>query len=89
VRVVSMPCLEWFAEQDAEHQEAVLPSALRARVAVEAGSTQPWHRHVGLDGEVVGIDEFGESGSGPELLRLRGVDVDAVERAARRVLGRP
>jgi len=89
VRVVSMPCLEWFAEQDREHREAVLPSALRARVAVEAGSTQPWHRHVGLDGEVVGIDEFGESGSGPELLRLRGVDVDSVERAARRVLGRP
>jgi len=64
----------------------VLPSALRARVAVEAGSTQPWHRYVGLDGEVVGIDGFGESGSGAELLRLKGVDVESVERAARRVL---
>ncbi|MBD8704030.1 transketolase [Frigoribacterium sp. CFBP 13712] len=85
-RVVSMPCLEWFDEQSAGYQEAVLPSALRARVAVEAGSTQPWHRYVGLDGEVVGIDGFGESGSGAELLRLKGVDVESVERAARRVL---
>jgi transketolase len=55
---------------------------------VEAGSRQPWGRYAGLDGISVGIDEFGESGSGPELLRLRGVDDAAVLAAAREVLAR-
>ncbi|GAA0964044.1 transketolase family protein [Frigoribacterium faeni] len=87
VRVVSMPCLEWFEQQPADYRAEVLPRGLRARVAIEAGSRQPWYRYAGLDGEVVGIDEFGESGSGPELLHLRGVDAGAVEAAARRVLG--
>ena len=85
-RVVSMPCLEWFEEQPRAYRDEVLPPALRARVTVEAGSRQPWGRYAGLDGVCVGIDEFGESGSGPELLRLRGVDDAAVLAAAREVL---
>ncbi|NIJ05646.1 transketolase family protein [Frigoribacterium faeni] len=88
VRVVSMPCLEWFDEQPREYRDEVLPPTLRARVTVEAGSRQPWGRFAGLDGISIGIDEFGESGSGPELLRLRGVDDDAVLAAAREVLAR-
>ncbi|WP_423921495.1 transketolase family protein [Frigoribacterium sp. 2-23] len=87
VRVVSMPCHEWFEAEPREYRDEVLPPSLRARVTVEAGSRQPWYRWAGLDGEVVGIDEFGESGSGPELLHLRGVDEEAVLAAARRLLG--
>lgn len=88
VRVVSMPCLEWFEEQDVAWRDSVLPPTLRARVTVEAGSTQPWGRYAGLDGATVGIDEFGESGAGPDLLRLRGVDEESVLAAARVVLAR-
>jgi transketolase len=85
-RVVSMPCVEWFAEQTAEYRESVLPAALRARVAVEAGRGDAWYRWVGLDGQVVSVEEFGESGSGPEVLRLRGIHVDAVVTAAHATL---
>ena len=88
VRVVSMPCLEWFEGQDAAWRDSVLPPTLRARVTVEAGSTQPWGRYAGLDGATVGIDDFGESGAGPDLLRLRGVDEESVLAAAREVLAR-
>ena len=85
-RVVSMPCLEWFAEQSADYREAVLPAALRARVAVEAGRGDAWYRWVGLDGRVVSVEEFGESGSGPEVLRRRGIHLDAVIAAAHATL---
>ncbi|MBC7760906.1 MAG: transketolase, partial [Candidatus Saccharibacteria bacterium] len=85
-RVVSMPCLEWFAEQTADYRESVLPAALRARVAVEAGRGDAWFRWVGLDGRVVSIEVFGESGSGPEVMRRRGVHLDAVVAAAHATL---
>lgn len=85
-RVISMPCVEWFAEQTAEYRESVLPTALRARVAVEAGRGDAWYRWVGLDGQVVSVEEFGESGSGPEVLRLRGIHLDAVLAAAHATL---
>ncbi|TFC48347.1 transketolase [Cryobacterium sp. TMT2-17-1] len=86
-RVVSLPCAEWFAEQNADYRESVLPTALRARVAVEAGRGDAWYRWVGLDGCVVSIEEFGESGSGPEVLRRRGIHLDAVIAAAHVTLG--
>ncbi|ANP73536.1 transketolase [Cryobacterium arcticum] len=86
VRVVSMPCVEWFAEQTADYRESVLPAGLRARVAVEAGRGDAWYRWVGLDGQVVSVEEFGESGSGPEVLRLRGIHLDAVLAAAHTTL---
>ncbi|MDJ0338027.1 transketolase [Cryobacterium sp. PH31-O1] len=86
VRVVSMPCVEWFADADAAYRDEVLPPNLHARVAVEAGRSEGWWRFVGLHGEVIGIDEFGESGSGPEIMALRGVTVETVVAAARRTL---
>ena len=86
VRVVSIPCVEWFSEQNIEYRESVLPAALRARVAVEAGRGDAWYRWVGLDGRVVSVEEFGASGSGPEVLRLRGIHLDAVLAAAHAVL---
>jgi len=61
VRVVSIPCMEIFDQQSAEYKESVLPAAVRARVAVEAGATYGWHKYVGLDGKVIGIDTFGAS----------------------------
>ena len=66
VRVVSMPCTRRFDRQPASWKNAVLPPDI-ARVAVEAGQTDIWRKYVGLDGEVLGIDEFGESGPAPAL----------------------
>ncbi|TDW31103.1 transketolase [Cryobacterium psychrophilum] len=88
-RVVSMPCVEWFAGQTANYRESVLPAALRARVAVEAGRGDAWYRWVGLDGRVVSVEQFGESGSGPEVLRRRGIHLDAVITAAHATLATP
>jgi len=86
VRVVSMPSVEWFLEQTPEYRESVLPAALEARVAVEAGRGDAWYRFTGLRGRVVSIESFGESGSGAEVMRLRGVHLDAVVAAARAAL---
>jgi len=61
VRSVSMPCQELFEKQSAEYKESVLPSKIRARVSIEAGSTAGWGRYIGLDGESVGVDSFGAS----------------------------
>ncbi|WP_233197368.1 transketolase [Cryobacterium sp. N21] len=88
VRVVSMPCVEWFADASPAYRDEVLPLAVHARVAVEAGRSDGWWRWVGPDGEVVGIDDFGESGSGPEIMALSGVTVEHVAAAARRALAR-
>ena len=67
VRVVSMPCAEVFAAQDAAYRESVLPNAIRARVAIEAAHPDYWHRHIGLDGRVLGLASFGASAPGPQL----------------------
>ena len=86
-RVVSMPCDRLFWQQDEGYRESVLPSGVRARVAVEAGSAFGWGRVVGLDGEVVALDRFGTSAPGAEALTDLGLTVDAVVEAARRVVG--
>ncbi len=72
VRVVSMPCTRRFDRQPACWKNAVLPPEI-ARVAVEAGQTDIWRKYVGLDGEVLGIDEFGESGPAPALYQHFGL----------------
>jgi transketolase len=86
VRVVSMPCTDVFLAQDADYREAVLPAAVRARVAVEAGHPDYWYRFVGLEGAVVGIDRFGTSAPGPQALAAMGITVDNVVAAVRRVV---
>ncbi len=85
-RVVSMPCWELFDAQPADYQETVLPSKLRAHVAVEAGATLAWGRYVGLDGEVVGIDRFGASAPYQVIFEQLGLTAEAVVEAARRAL---
>ena len=86
VRVVSMPCTRLFDEQDADYRESVLPAAVRARVAVEAGSPMGWAAYTGLDGRVVGIDRFGTSAPGGEAYADLGMTVDAVVAAVRETL---
>ena len=85
-RVVSMPSTDVYLAQDAAYREAVIPSAIRARVAVEAAHPNYWYRFVGLDGAVVGIDRYGLSGPGPQVMEALGMTVDAVVAAARRCI---
>jgi transketolase len=82
-RVVSMPCLEWFAQQPAEYRDTVLPPRVRARVAVEAGSPLSWWRWVGDAGRVVGLDHYGASADQATLFREFGLTAEAVAEAAR------
>ena len=82
-RVVSMPSTEVFDRQPLEWREAVLPSWCRKRVAVEAGVTGFWHKYVGLDGKVVGIDSFGASAPADHLYAHFGITVEAVVEAAK------
>ncbi len=86
VRLVSMPSWELFDAQPREHRDAVLPPDVRARLAVEAGSTQGWHKYVGDRGDVLGIDRFGASAPGPVVLREYGFSVDNVCARARALL---
>ena len=78
VRVVSMPCAEIFERQEAAYREAVLPSDVLARVAVEALHADYWYKYVGLDGRVVGMTTFGESAPAGELMKQFGFTVDNV-----------
>lgn len=82
VRVVSLPCTQRFDRQSAEYRESVLPNACRKRVAVEAGVTVLWHKYVGLDGKVVGIDRFGLSAPAPIVFKELGITAEAVVAAA-------
>ena len=87
VRVVSMPCVEWFAAADTEWRESVLPEALASRVAIEAGRADAWYRWVGREGRVLGVESFGESGAGAQVMARRGMTTQAVLEAARDLLG--
>ncbi|MGE4460521.1 MAG: transketolase [Stenotrophomonas sp.] len=82
-RVVSMPSTNVFDRQDAAYRESVLPHAVRARVAVEAGVTGFWRQYVGLDGAVVGLDSFGASAPADKLYQHFGITTEAVVAAAR------
>lgn len=86
VRVVSMPSTNLFDEQDESYRESVLPKEVRKRVAVEAGATLGWYKYVGLDGLVVGLDRFGESADGDELMRYFGFTAENVAERARKLL---
>ena len=86
VRVVSMPCTELFDVQEAGYRETVLPSDVLARVAVEAGHRDFWHKYVGLDGRVVGMDSFGESAPASALFQHFGLTADNVVAAIEDVI---
>ncbi|MBU0485852.1 MAG: transketolase [Proteobacteria bacterium] len=78
VRVVSMPSTDLFDQQDAKYRESVLPAKVKALVAVEAGVSDFWRKYVGLDGDVVGIDVFGESAPAEELFKYFGFTVENI-----------
>lgn len=88
VRVVSMPCVEVFNAQSADYRESVLPGGVSARVAVEAGVTDPWYRFVGPTGTVIGVDDFGASAPGGEVYDAFGISAAAVADALRAQLNR-
>ncbi len=79
IRVVSMPSTDTFDAQDAAYRESVLPKALRVRIAVEAGSTDGWRKYVGLDGDVLGIDTYGESGPAGDVYKHFGITAENLQ----------
>jgi len=87
-RVVSMPCAELFDAQSDAYKESVLPSSVRARVAIEAGSTLPWYKYVGLDGAIIGLDHFGASAPAATLFREFGFTVENAVETGLKLLGR-
>ncbi|WP_195266510.1 transketolase [Clostridium sp. 1001275B_160808_H3] len=77
-RVVSIPCFELFNAQDKDYKESVLPNRVRTRLAVEALTSFGWHKYVGLDGDIISLDTFGESGNSNELFKKFGFTVENV-----------
>jgi transketolase len=84
--VISMPCVEWFESQPQDYRDSVLPPDVSARVAVEAGVAQSWHKLVGDTGEIVSIEHYGESADYKTLFREFGFTPEAVVDAAERTL---
>jgi len=87
-RVVSMPCVEWFTEQDESYQREVLPPTIRARVSVEAGITPPWKLFVGDAGASIGVDHYGASAAYQKIYEEFGITAERVAAAARDSLAR-
>jgi transketolase len=88
VRVVSMPCMDTFTEQDKEYQDSVLPPSVRARVAVEAASPMGWDKWIGPDGAFLGMTTFGESGPAGDVYEHFGITADAAAELGRSIAGR-
>ena len=86
VRVVSMPSTSTFDQQDAGYRESVLPRAVTARVAVEAAHVDQWRKYVGLDGAVVGLSTFGESGKGGDLMDYFGFTAENIAKVAEGIM---
>lgn len=86
IRVVSMPCCELFNQQDSGYRETVLPYDVKRRIAVEAGSTGLWRQYVGTEGQVIGMDCFGESAPAAELFEHFGFTADNVIETAEALL---
>jgi len=86
VRVVSMPCMERFNEQDENYKAEILPPECRARIAMEAGVDQPWYQYVGLEGKVVSIQRFGLSAPGDQVMEELGISVKHLCEVAKSML---
>lgn len=85
-RVVSMPCIEEFEKQHTEYKESVIPSSVKARVCVEAGSPYSWYKYAGEKGEIVAMSTFGASAPAPQLFKLFGFTVENVVEKAKLTL---
>ncbi len=87
-RVVSAPSLEWFEDQNAAYREEVLPSAIKARVSIEAGVGSGWYKYVGDCGEIISLEHFGASASASELFKEYGFTPENIVAAALRTIAR-
>ena len=83
-KVVSMPCLEVFMAQDSDYKRSVLPPEIKTRIAIEAGSSQCWFRIVGSNGFVYGLDRYGESGEGSEVMHSCGFTAEKISKAVKK-----
>jgi len=83
-----MPSWELFEQQDQSYRDKVLPPAIKKRVSVEAGITMGWWKWVTNEGAVIGIDRFGESGPGDEVMKFFGFTVENVVKHAKAILGK-
>lgn len=87
-RVVSMPCWNLFDQQSDAYREKVFPKHIRKRLAVEAGSSLGWIKYTTDDGDVIGIDKFGESASGEEVMKEYGFTVENVVKRSEALLSK-
>lgn len=88
VRVVSVPSFELFDAQSQAYKEQVLPHFVKTRVAMEAGATQGWHKYTGLDGAVIGLDRFGASAEGDEVMEKLGISTTNLVKTVKDLLKR-
>ena len=86
VRVVSMPCVDIFLEQDSSYRESILPSEIRVRLAVEAAHPDYWRKFVGLEGAVIGVDTYGKSAPGSTVMEVFGLNEENVASTMRNML---
>jgi transketolase len=86
VRVVSMPSTDIFEQQDKAYKESVLPAAVTARIAIEAGQGDSWYKYVGLNGDLVTMETFGESAPAADLFKHFGFSVENIVEKAKRLL---
>jgi transketolase len=85
-RVVSMPCWKFFEEQSAKYKDSVLPPNVKARLAIEAGVSQGWHKYTGDAGDTLTVDKYGASGPGDEVLEAFGFTVENVIKKAKKLI---
>ena len=78
VRVVSMPSMDLFEKQPKEYRESILPKSVTKRLAIEMGATYGWHKYVGFDGRVLGIDRFGASAPANKVIEAYGFTVENI-----------
>ncbi|MDX1442509.1 MAG: transketolase [Gammaproteobacteria bacterium] len=88
VRVVSLPNIGIFDQQDESYRESVLPRGVKNRIAIEAGTSEYWWRFIGTEGRVIGMDSFGESGPAKDVFEYFGFTVDNVVKQANEILGK-
>jgi transketolase len=86
IRVVSVPCTDVFEQQDAAYKESVLPRHIKQRISIEAGSTQGWFKYVGLDGCVIGLDDFGASAPAADLYDHFEINAEHVQKKVAKYL---
>tara|TARA_Y100000589_G_C26593687_1_gene403452 strand:- start:52 stop:471 length:420 start_codon:yes stop_codon:yes gene_type:complete len=85
-RVISMPCVELFEEQDPSYKESILPNHVKKRVVVEAAHSFGWHKYIGLDGIAITMDRFGASAPGGKCLESFGFTIENVVNKTKAIL---